>query len=195
MTGEREERREGREARREGGEIEVQCEKSSRGPVPCPLLILGQSMGLIPEVHSGVEGLMWREGGVNGPSGLAEHPLGRLATLRPLSAHISSFGSLFFLSTGPGEKPTRLACLKPPSATAVSEASSTLSQLQSVGPRPSCHTLPSPKQTTVHFLYKRFTTGKQIRGNKNKQRGNYRDKGNRLQPPSKRLIIFFSKLD
>lgn len=30
MTGEREERREGREARREWGEIEVQCEKSSR---------------------------------------------------------------------------------------------------------------------------------------------------------------------
>lgn len=133
---------------------------------------------------------------MEGLRGLAERPQRRLATLRPLRAQISSLGTPFFLSTGPGgETPTFLIFLKLPLATVTLEVSSTLSQLQSVGPCPSYHTLPSPEQTTVHFLYKRFTTGKQIRGNKNKQRGNYEDKGNLLQPLSESLIIFFSKLD
>ena len=47
---------------------------------------------------------------------------------------------------------------------------------------PSDHTRPSPELAHSPFSFKRFTTRKQIRGNKNKQRGNYQDKGNLSQP-------------
>lgn len=90
-------------------------------------------------------------------SGLAEQPLGRLSTLRLLRPQTSSLNTGLFLSNGLRMQPAFLSCLKLPSVTLAIEVSSILSQLQSVGGCHSYHTLPSPEQTTVHFLYHQET--------------------------------------
>lgn len=80
----------------------------------------------------------------------------------------SSLSTQFALPTGPRRQPG--SCHQPPLPAGQPQCEQS----------PSHHTPPSPNTPTGHFLSKSFTTRKQIRGNKNKQRANYQDKGDLL---------------